>query len=276
MSLLHRLRHPIHSIREPFGTAGLIVACVALVAALGGTAFAAAKLNSTQKKEVKAIAKSFQGTGPAGAAGTNGTNGTNGKDGAAGTNGTNGTNGKNVAIANTAPLCAEGGITVQVAGEPATAKEVCNGEEGAPGTPGAPGAPGPEGVCSTSSCHLPTNVTETGAWVTTGTGLITLSIPIPLQGALDSSHVHSFKDSNFADFDEGGSGTEGCTGSAANPAAPSGNLCVYAGSSVSNVTSILFFNPGTGGFGGGSKAGTVMLVETSAPGVFDGTFAVTG
>ena len=35
-------RHPVRAIREPFGTAGLIIAVVALVAAVGGNAFAAA------------------------------------------------------------------------------------------------------------------------------------------------------------------------------------------------------------------------------------------
>ena len=46
------IRHPIRAAREPFGKAGLIVAIVALVAAIGGTALAASGLNSKQKKEV--------------------------------------------------------------------------------------------------------------------------------------------------------------------------------------------------------------------------------
>src|SRR5690349_24138099 len=94
---MNRLRHPVRAIREPFGTAGLIVACVALIAALGGTALAAAKLNSTQKKEVEKIAKKYAGkpgapgaqgsAGPAGNDGSNGTNRTNGTDGEDGTDG---------------------------------------------------------------------------------------------------------------------------------------------------------------------------------------------
>jgi hypothetical protein len=99
---MKRLSHPIRRVREPFGTAGLIVACIALIAALGGTALAAAKLNSTQKKEVEKIAKKSAKAGPAGANGTAGAQGPAGKDGAAGkegaagksgTNGTNGTTG---------------------------------------------------------------------------------------------------------------------------------------------------------------------------------------
>jgi hypothetical protein len=77
---------------------------IALVAALGGTALAASKLNSTQKKEVEKIAKKYAGkpgaagaqgpagpTGSAGKNGTDGTNGTNGKDGTSGKDGKNGT-----------------------------------------------------------------------------------------------------------------------------------------------------------------------------------------
>ena len=65
---MKRLRHPIRAIREPFGTAGLIVACVALVLALTGAAFAAAGLTGKQKKEVEKIAKKYAGKpGAAGA-----------------------------------------------------------------------------------------------------------------------------------------------------------------------------------------------------------------
>ena len=98
----------LHRIRDQIGTAGLIVAVVALVAALGGGAYAASGLNGKQKKEVKKFSKKFSKqfskkfaktgpTGPAGPAGANGANGakgangTNGEKGAAGANGTNGT-----------------------------------------------------------------------------------------------------------------------------------------------------------------------------------------
>src|SRR6478752_2320107 len=97
---MNRLRHPVRAIREPFGTAGLVVACVALIAALGGTAFAAAKLNSTQKKEVEKIAKKFAGKpgapgaqGPAGPAGKDGSNGAAGAKGATGAKGVAGEDG---------------------------------------------------------------------------------------------------------------------------------------------------------------------------------------
>lgn len=97
-------------LREPFGKAGLIVAVIALVAALVGGAYAAntsgkrhhkkknnAGLNSKQKKQVRNIAKSFQGTGPAGPqgpAGSNGNDGSNGSNGAKGDTGSQGPEGK--------------------------------------------------------------------------------------------------------------------------------------------------------------------------------------
>jgi hypothetical protein len=96
----HRLRHPINSIREPFGTAGLIVACIALVFAMVGGAYAAGKLTSKQKKEVEKIAKKFAGkpgapgaTGPAGPTGPVGPAGTPGGKGAAGEPGPRGPEG---------------------------------------------------------------------------------------------------------------------------------------------------------------------------------------
>jgi hypothetical protein len=146
------LRHPIRSISEPFGKAGLIVAMVALVAALGGTAFAAAKLNGTQKKEVEKIAKKFAGkpgatgaAGPAGPAGTAGAAGKNGEKGErgekgekgekgdAGNTGNPGTAGENVnvtALASGNAHCAEGGAELHNATGTAYA---CNGSAGSGG-----------------------------------------------------------------------------------------------------------------------------------------------
>jgi len=154
---MKRLRHPIRAIREPFGTAGLVVACVALIAALGGTALAAGKLTGKQKKEVEKIAKKFAGkpgaNGAQGPAGPQGTAGANGKDGAAGQNGTNGTNGTNGASVSVQELglgdenCAAGGSEFKVgSGTPTYA---CNGEEGSPWPAG--------GV-------LPSGQTERGTW----------------------------------------------------------------------------------------------------------------
>ena len=139
---MKRLRHPVRAIREPFGTAGLVIACVALIAALGGTAFAAAKLTSTQKKEVEKIAKKF-----ANKPGAPGAPGANGKDG---TNGASGANGESVVLAAAGSCGTPGGTKLTVGG---VSKEVCNGEDGTPGSAGesvlatiVPAEPG-ETVC---------------------------------------------------------------------------------------------------------------------------------
>lgn len=91
----------ISRIHNRLGTAGFVVAIVALVAALSGAAIAAGggKLTPTQKKEVTKIAqkeaKKFPGpAGPAGAAGAAGPAGPAGPAGAAGKNGENGKPGK--------------------------------------------------------------------------------------------------------------------------------------------------------------------------------------
>jgi len=81
-------------LHQRLGTAGLIIAVIALVAALAGTAFAAAGLNSKQKKEVKKIAKKFAGKpGPAGSQGPPGAKGDTGAKGSAGLEGPRGPEG---------------------------------------------------------------------------------------------------------------------------------------------------------------------------------------
>jgi hypothetical protein len=95
-------KHPIRAVREPFGTAGVIIASIALIAALGGGAYAASNgLSGKQKKEVETIAKKFAGkpgapgaTGPAGPAGATGPAGPAGATGPAGSTGNTGATGK--------------------------------------------------------------------------------------------------------------------------------------------------------------------------------------
>ena len=92
-------------IHQKLGTAGFIISIVALVAALGGGAYAASGgLTGKQKKEVEKIAKSVSKpgktgapgpAGPAGAAGAKGDAGPAGAAGATGTAGANGANGSN-------------------------------------------------------------------------------------------------------------------------------------------------------------------------------------
>ena len=78
-------------VQNRLGTTGLIVAIVALVVALTGTAFAAVGLNGKQKAEVKKIAKQFAGkpgqAGPQGAQGSKGDKGEQGPEGKQGPEG---------------------------------------------------------------------------------------------------------------------------------------------------------------------------------------------
>jgi hypothetical protein len=235
---MKRLRHPIRAIREPFGTAGLIVACVALIAALGGTALAAAKLNSTQKKEVEKIAKKFAGKpgapgapGAAGPTGPQGSGGSAGKDGTNGTNGTNGAPGKSVQVSTIEPeegKCEErAGAEVKTEGS-GTAVEVCDGENG---------APGPEGSPWTLGGLLPAGKTETGAWSFMGGEadgnniLASISFPIPLAAgtAPKEEHVHFQGEANFSSFCEHTSP----------PTAKPGELCIYNGGAGGNQDALV-------------------------------------
>jgi len=166
---MKRLRHPVRAIREPFGTAGLVVACVALVLALTGAAFAATGLNGKQKKEVEKIAKKFAGKpGAPGAAGPAGPAGPKGDTGAAGSNGTNGTNGSPGAtgksvVATNEPKgtnCEAGGSKFEVEGS-SVKHYACIGEDG---EPGEKGEKGDEGSPWTAGGTLPPGATETGTW----------------------------------------------------------------------------------------------------------------
>lgn len=58
--------------------------------------------------------------------------------------------GNNIVIG-TATLaeCANGGVTVEIEGEPSSKKAICNGAPGAPGAPGTPGTPGAPGTPGT-------------------------------------------------------------------------------------------------------------------------------
>jgi hypothetical protein len=95
-------------IHNKLGTAGLIVAVVALIAALGGAAFAASgKLSPGEKKEVKKIAKKFAGKpGPAGPKGDTGAKGDQGPKGDTGAKGDKGDAGNNGARGE-AGMCSE-------------------------------------------------------------------------------------------------------------------------------------------------------------------------
>lgn len=272
----------ISKLHERLGTAGFVLSIVALVAAVSGTAIAATKLNGTQKKEVEKIAKKVAkrgpagpagATGPAGPAGPGGAKGDKGDSGAAGANGSNGgpgAAGKSVVIGATAPGCgAPGGKTIEVAGEPATKQNVCNGKEGSPWTPGT----------------LPEKATETGTWGTgsatpSGNKTFPISFTLPLDTAPQPVLVMPTETSK-----PGCPGRGGATSTTVGiPKAEPGKLCVY----VMGLEGATFqANPfKTWQFeeffeeweliNGASNAGTLLEAQCASVCQVNGTWAVTG
>jgi hypothetical protein len=199
---------------DRFGTAGIIIAVIALVAALGGTALAAkGALTGKQKKEVKAIAKSFQGTGPAGANGTNGTNGKDGGPGTEGPEGPAGKEGKNVTFSPASEAaCPAGGSVFEASNGNTT---ICNGKNGTTGF----------------TKTLPPGETETGTWsiFLYGSTAVNpaveeaISFPIPLAAnGEENAFVFNAAQTETEEF-----GSSGCAGTVVAPTAPPGVLCVY-------------------------------------------------
>jgi hypothetical protein len=160
----------ISRIHGRLGTAGFVISIVALVAALGGGAYAASGgLTGKQKKEVEKIAKKYAGkpgaTGATGAAGPAGAKGDTGANGA-------------------------GGLT---------------GPEGTPGPQGPKGEPGQTGFTET----LPSGMTERGAFVGEpieegGVLRIGFSFPIPLAASVEA---HFLKQQESATAECPGSST---------------------------------------------------------------------
>jgi len=267
----------LRRIHQKLGTAGFIISIVALVAALGGGAYAAKTgLTGKQKKEVQKIvraesqkwSKKFAKPGPQGAAGQNGAAGPAGKDGAAGANGTNGAPGKGVVLGGASGAeCAEGGITVEVEGSGGK-HAVCNGEAG---------PEGPEGALGTAGTTLPSGATETGTWAfgpaAEGSIRVPFSFTVPLAGEVA---VHF--------MEAGATKTAECpsekveTGElefTLEPKAAPGNLCIYQQGGFGGVFSNAQ-NPETGLVEGkAGKAGAIAIFNTQANSQLRGTWAVT-
>lgn len=277
----------LRRIRERSGSAGFAMGVAALVLALAGGAYAAAKLNSGQKKEVKAIATKVAKKmvkagpqGPAGPKGDAGATGAPGKDGTPGKDGENGApgeDGKSIALKPTTVLC-EGeernGVIVEKEGDPASAKEICEGKEGEAGPKGEPWTPNSE---------LPKGATETGAWSFINNEsapkevIVTLSFPVALSAGLEETQVHLEGEANFADFDGPGPGTIGCEGITKVPSAPEGNLCVYGQGNLINAKFIAIHNLSNGA-SAANRTGALLVLEREGAGQAfgGGSFAVTG
>ena len=246
------------TLRTRFGIPGTI-AVVALVLAMAGGAYAAAKLSSQEKKEVAKIAKKFAGkAGPVGPAGPQGPGGANGKDGAnggkgekgdPGTNGANGTNGKNIVTGTESPSanCEAGGFWGEVEGQASTKHFACNGTSitntsEPKGAHCAEGGTKLEGTSTTYACNgspwtaggsLPSGATETGAWSFAGIGAegtqlgnlnsAQVSFTIPLSAPLSVSNSHYIPPGEAGTVEP-----TNCPGTVEEPKAAPGQLCVYA------------------------------------------------
>ena len=279
------LRHPVRAIREPFGTAGLVIAMIALIAALGGGAYAASgALTGKQKKEVEKIAKQFAGkpgekgaAGPAGPAGGAGAKGDAGAAGTKGDPGSSGGAGKSVTVTETS--CGGlGGAEVKQEGS-ASGVEVCNGEEGSPGNPGPPG---PTGNPWTAGGTLPVGSEETGFWTIQGqagkTSFAPISFPIQMPAPLKAAQTFYGTGSEFelteTEF------TKHCPGvnSTQPKVANAGNLCIYFdpnSESGSGTFEGVFRNVGEVS-GGTTRAGGALQFSFLEDGWVSGSFAVKG
>lgn len=271
------------TLRKHFGTAGLVVSVIALIAALTGGAIAASggggstSPTATQSKAKKGP-RGKQGprgaTGPAGPQGppgppgANGQSGQNGKDGASGQDGVSVTSTQfgSTEEPEAEPCEGVGGTEFKSASpEPTYA---CNGEEGSPWTE--------LGV-------LPSAQTETGTWSvgTKGTlyfGVVTLtaanvSFPIPLPAPLEEEEVHLIDGSSTTEEKETCDDGAGEEGSVENPEADAGHLCVFVGELAGAPKPSITKPNGSGGAG---TAGAILSFEPTADGVLGwGSFAVT-
>jgi hypothetical protein len=280
-------------LHERLGTAGLVVAVVALVVALAGTALAAIPgLNSKQKQQVTAIAKKYAGKegpqgpagspGLAGSAGSEGKQGPEGKRGPTGEEGAQGLPGKNgsgvvaTSIAGSPGEECEGvgGVEVEVEGS-GTPEYVCNGKDGEKGEKGETGF----------TKTLPSGASEVGTWAESpeeGGGeefgvLAPISFNIPLANSLNASHAIAHA-KGYNGEDGIGTEHENCPGKASNPKAKAGFLCVYMGGFFPVASSIeLVGDPEEAGFGAGGagRMGAYLFLTAASKTYTYGTWAVT-
>jgi hypothetical protein len=246
---------------------------LALVFAMSGGAYAASKYLITSTKQISPkVLKALKGNaGLAGKNGTNGTNGTNGVQGAVGEKGpagTNGTNGKDGVGAQ-----GPGGVTGPIGPKGTTGTNGTDGTNGTPGTNGtngtngATGATGPQGP-------LQSGKSETGTWAYIGSktngekGAAAISFTLPLLKAPTAEFV-------FA-----GSTHPNCTGTAGEPTAPKGFLCVYdvipdEVSGKPGTANFLAFKTGEAPFSANEagKEGALLYFETREIGVSPLPFA---
>ncbi len=268
-----------------------VVATLALLFAMSGGALAASKYLITNTKQIKpSVLAQLKGKtgkngtpgtqGLTGPAGTQGPAGANGKDGTPGTPGTNGTSVTSVKLSKGNKECPEGGSEFTAAGGSKTF--ACNGAAGS-------GAGFPK--------ELPEKSTETGTWLMRSSETVTegefyyapISFSIPLESSLAESKVFFVPPEQKI--------AKACEGTAADPEAAAGDLCVYV-TTLSNFapppTELLptpILNPGVlvGNEGSSGAGRTGALIVLQSKGIIPqggtavpaenpafGTWAVTG
>jgi hypothetical protein len=272
-------------LRNRLGIPG-VISVIALVFAMIGGAYAA---NNSGGGKATASAKAKRGpkgpkgakgdTGPAGpqgaagakgdtgatgAKGDTGATGSQGPIGTPGTPGTPGTNGKSVTSGIESPgaNCTSGGSKFEVTGLPTT--YACNGQTGFTDT-------------------LPPGKTETGSWAGSvgafGVGYIAIPFNIPLAQSLDGPHAVAVQEGEEGEL---GKCSDGATkGTAANPLAEPGYLCVYVKEFVLEEGRIaLVGKPGSPGLGA-DKFGAFISIGKKPTGIATvgetgvGSYAVT-
>jgi hypothetical protein len=262
-------------LRNRFGISG-VVAVIAFVFAMVGGAWAANHYVITSTKQIKpSVLKALKGMtgapGPAGANGTNGAQGPKGDPGGTGKDGINGTNGKTVLHGTGAPTSAtgtEGDFYIN------TTTDEIFGPKGASSWP-SPGTKlkGEDGSPWTAGGTLPPGKSETGSWSTlTGAaniGLDSISFNIPLTAPIGELKVHSVARNATG-------GAECLSGTAAQPKAAPGHLCVYIGGGSATAAINSIKQPELGNELGAGPTGAVITTTDTAPAKSAwGTWAVT-
>jgi Collagen triple helix repeat (20 copies) len=249
-------------LRNRFGIPG-VISVIALTFAMFGGAYAASD-NGGGKATASAKKGPRGPKGPKGPKGDAGPAGPAGPQGPAGANGKDGANGANGATGGTGPT----------------------------GATGATGATGSSGFTAT----LPSGETETGSWAFGNTVAgqsevyVPISFAIPLADELDFSAVHYIQASTgeeiiavfnveTLEFEYIEQPPTQCLGSAAEPTATSGNLCVYGRTLINAVAASSFIRQSASNAGepGVSTAGAYLRIAEAEAGAHGfGTWAVTG